>query len=38
MDNGYVIYSAIKRLLYDYHVEVKDYENFIKDLARILKV
>lgn len=41
MDNGLVIYSQIKRLLFDYKLEFKsekDYENFINDLAKILDV
>jgi len=41
MDNGLVIYSAIKRLLLKYNVvfqNEKEYENFIRDLARLLNV
>lgn len=41
MDNGIVIYSAIKRLLFKYNIVLrteKEYENFINDLAMILKI
>jgi hypothetical protein len=40
MDYGYPEYEAIKRLFikYGYPIGFKEYENFIKELAVILKV
>lgn len=41
MDNGFVIFSGIKRLLFKYHIEFetnKDYEEFMGELIDILKI
>ena len=41
MENGYIQYSEIKRLLWKYNINFKsneEYENYVKDLIRILKI